>query len=249
MKLGRPATGAGYLLRGLRLLLRPGLRRFLVVPVTLNVVIFSVAAWIALTRFQLVVDRYLPQESWLDYLRWLLWPLFALTFMLLVFYTFTTIANLLAAPFNGLLSSKVEQLVTGRIPPDLPSGLVADILPSLFMELRKIVYFLVRALPLLLLFLIPGIQLIAPLLWIAFSAWFLALEYLDYPMGNHGLKFKQQLGQLKRLRLLALGFGGAVNLLMLIPLLNLVAMPAAVAGATLLWCDQSEEPEILPRAG
>jgi CysZ protein len=38
------------------------------------------------------------------------------------------------------------------------------------------------------------------------------------------------------MRLTALGFGGGVTLLMMIPLLNFAAMPAAVVGATRLWC-------------
>ena len=45
---------------------------------------------------------------------------------------------------------------------------------------------------------------------------------------------------MKRIRLTALGFGGGVTLLMLVPFVNFVAMPVAVAGATALWCRQRE---------
>jgi len=67
---------------------------------------------------------------------------------------------------------------------------------------------------------------------------FLSLEYMDYPMGNHGLDFKAQLKALRRVRLNALSFGGGLTLLMMIPVLNFAAMPAAVAGATAMWCGQ-----------
>ena len=93
-------------------------------------------------------------------------------------------------------------------------------------------YFALRAVPLLILFLIPGLNLLAPLLWLAFSAWFLALEYADFPMANHGLGFKEQHRRLKQQRLTSLGFGAGATLLTLIPVLNFVAVPAAVAGAT-----------------
>jgi CysZ protein len=43
---------------------------------------------------------------------------------------------------------------------------------------------------------------------------------------------------MKRRRLTALGFGAGVMLLMLIPGINFVAMPAAVAGGTLLWVNR-----------
>jgi CysZ protein len=66
----------------------------------------------------------------------------------------------------------------------------------------------------------------------------LAVEYLDYPMGNHGLSFSEQRRRLRRRPMLSLSFGAGVLLLMLIPGLNFLAMPAAVAGATALWVDR-----------
>jgi len=36
----------------------------------------------------------------------------------------------------------------------------------------------------------------------------------------------------------AFGFGGGLTLMMMVPVLNFVAMPAAVVGATRLWCEQ-----------
>lgn len=233
-----PALGAGYLLQGLRLLLKPGLKRYLIVPLLINITVFSLLGWLGFSQFESLLDRFLPDSSWLHYLRWLLWPLFALSYLLIIFYSFTIIANLLAAPFNGKLAEKVEQHLTGNTPAEVSVGVTASILPALASEARKLVYFLIRAIPLLLLFLIPGLQIIAPFLWLAFSAWFLAVEYMDYPMANHGLSFQSQLAGLKKNRFTAVGFGGGVTLLMMVPLLNFAAMPAAVAGATALWCGQ-----------
>lgn len=233
-----PLIGARYLLQGFRLVLRPGLRRFVLIPFTINLIIFSLLGWLGASQFQALMDWLLPESSWLDYLRWLLWPLFALAMALILFYTFTVLANLIAAPFNGLLSERVEQLLTGAAPTAVSGGLLKDLLPSLLSELRKLGYFMLRAVPLLVLFLIPVVNLAAPFLWLAFSAWFLALEYTDYPMANNGLSFPQQHERLKGIRLIALGFGAGVTVLMMIPVLNFLAMPAAVAGATALWHEQ-----------
>ncbi|HHH39285.1 MAG TPA: sulfate transporter CysZ [Sedimenticola sp.] len=232
-----PITGTRYLIKGFRLLFRPGLRRYLLVPLVINILVFSLIGWLGYINIEGVLERLLPEQSWLHYFRWLLWPLFAIAFLMLVFYTFTVVANLLAAPFNGLLAEKVELMLTGKPPTDAHTSIAAAILPSLLSEIRKLFYFLLRAIPLLLLFLIPVINVAAPFLWFAFSAWFLTMEYIDYPMGNHGLGFRQQLGLLKQRRLISYGFGGGVTLLMLIPIVNFAAMPAAVAGATALWCD------------
>jgi CysZ protein len=54
-------------------------------------------------------------------------------------------------------------------------------------------------------------------------------------MANHLLHFSTQRRLLRRNRLLAYGFGGGTLLLTLIPVVNFIAMPAAVAGASALW--------------
>jgi CysZ protein len=233
-----PVTGFNHLLQGLGMLRQPGLKRYLLVPLAINLLIFSLVGWVGYSQFTAFMEWALPEASWYSFLRWLLWPLFALTAMLVTFYTFTVVANLIAAPFNGLLAARVEELLTGQRPPESEEKLARIIVPAILSELRKLGYFLIRAIPLLVLFLIPGLNLVAPLLWILFSAWFLALEYMDYPMGNHGMDFRQQHQELKKTRLSALGFGGGVTLLMMVPILNFAAMPAAVIGATRFWLEQ-----------
>ena len=79
------------------------------------------------------------------------------------------------------------------------------------------------------------INLAAPVLWFLYTAWILVLEYSDYPMGNHGLKFREMRARLRKRRVLGLGFGAATAGLTMIPVLNFIAMPSAVAGATAMW--------------
>jgi CysZ protein len=234
--------GASYLLTGLRWLIRPGLRRFVAIPLLINILLFSAAIWWGASEFKVFLNwvlGYLP--TWLDWLRWLLWPLFAITVLLLCFYTFTLAANFIAAPFNGLLAEKVEDMASPGVtrPPNRP--LWREIATSPLAELKKLVYFLFWALPLLILFFIPGINVAASLTWLVFNAWMLALQYLDYPLGNHAIPFRQQRRILGKRRLLVLGFGSAVLLLTMLPVLNFVAVPAAVIGATLLWVEQFPE--------
>jgi CysZ protein len=230
--------GLGYLLEGLRLVRLPGLRRFVMIPLLVNSLLFAGLMFAAVSGFERLLDYllgFLPE--WLHWLQYLLWPLFAISALVVLAYSFTLIANLLAAPFNGVLAEAVEKHLTGQ--PLAQAGdwraLLADIVPSLLSELHKLGYFALRGLPLLLLFVIPGINLAAPLLWTLFGAWMLALEYGDYPMGNHGLKFRDQRPRLRARRMLALGFGLGVLGMTVIPVVNFLAMPVAVAGATALW--------------
>ena len=230
-------SGAHYLLEGLRLIRQPGLRRYVAIPLLISTsvfagAIFGISHWLEILINVLL--GYLP--SWLDWLRYLLWPLFAIAGVLIIFYSFSIITNLIAAPFNGMLAEAVEQHLTGQ-PIDTGGwkALMKDLLPSFASELRKLLYFIVRAIPLGLLFLIPGVNLAAPFLWALFSAWMLTIEYLDYPMANHLLHFSEQKRLLRQRKLLSYGFGGSSLLMTMIPVVNFFAMPVSVAGATAMW--------------
>ena len=229
--------GAGYVLTGLRWLPKAGLRGFVAIPLLINALLFGGGIWLGanqLQHFDRALQGWLP--DWLAWLHWLLWPLFILTVLVVVFYTFSLVANVIAAPFNGLLAERVERMVRpdGRAPP--PTELSwRELLCAPLAELRKLLYFVAWAIPPLVLSFVPVVNMIAPVVWAIFTAWMLALEYADYPLGNRGLNFKAQRRLLRQHWPLTLGFGGTALLLTLIPLLNFLAMPAAVIGATLLW--------------
>jgi CysZ protein len=229
--------------QGLRLVLRPGLRRFVIVPILANVAVFGALVYFGAHYFDTFMNAWLPSHEWLQFLRWLFWVVFALVYALAVFFGFTMIANLIAAPFNGILAARVEERLTGRRPPADDSSLLRSIIPALAAEIGKILYFLSRALPLGILFLIPGVNVIAGAAWLLFGFWFLAVEYADYAMANHNLKPTQQRKRLRRRRYKALAFGAGVTAMMLIPVLQFAAMPAAVAGAARLWADDLKDLE------
>lgn len=223
--------------QGLRLILASGLRRFVVIPLLINVVLFAGLAYVAGSHFDAFMDRWLPTQSWLEVLRWALWLLFAVAYALALFYGFTLLANLFAAPFNALLAARVEEKLTGKRPAAADESLLKAVGPAILGEIGKIFYLVSRALPLLILFMVPGLNVLVTVGWILFGFWFLAIEYADYPMGNHGIKPRQQRDRLRGRRLKSLAFGAGVTSMMLIPGLQLAAMPAAVVGATRLWID------------
>lgn len=250
--------GVSYLPRGFRMLWEPDLRRYVAAPIAVNVVVFVLLFWLAGSQFQDLLDWLLPDPNaysgdsiWQQTLRfltaaayWLLWPLFILVGAVLMFYTFTLVANLLGSPFNGVLSSRVERMVTGHPPPEQNLSLAGEAWVAVSGEARKYLYFAKIGVPLLVLFLIPGINLLAAPLWSVFGAWALALEYMDYPMGNHGYRFHAERKLLAKRRGLALGFGASVLAMTLIPGLNLLAMPTGVIAATLLWAEQRPRGEM-----
>lgn len=230
--------GPDYFTAGLRLVLQPGLRRFVILPLTINLLLFIGLISVAAQQFNMLLDAFMPSlPDWLDFLEFLLWPLFTLLVLVIMFFTFTMVANLLAAPFNGFLSEKVESVVRGTdvSPPFYWSELLAMVPRTIGRELRKLAYFLPRAIGLLILSLIPGVNLIATPLWVLFGVWMMAVQYIDYPADNHQLGWNEMLAWLRERRWQSLGFGGMTYLVLLVPVVNILAMPAAVAGATLFW--------------
>jgi CysZ protein len=224
-----PVLAIGFLFKGLNLLTRPELRKFIIIPILINVVLYSAALVLGYFYISDLIDQFIP--GWLQWLSWILWPLFFISFFIAGFFTFTVLANLLAAPFYGHLSAKTLAMVSGET-----LAAAEQPLPRvLFAELRRMGYLGSRALPLLILSIIPGINLLAPFLWALFGAWGMALEYLAYPLENEGILFSEQKNLVKSVRLGALSFGGLAVLGLTIPVLNIIIAPAAVIGATLYF--------------
>lgn len=233
-----------YLFRGLRVLNKPGVRLYVIIPLLINFLIFAVLISVGMSYFGGFQDwlmSYLGDGLW--FIAWLLWLIFFLAALLIVFYTFSIIANIIAAPFNSLLSEAVEYHLTGQTPPGSLMTALKEFLPSLKAELSKLIYMLAWSIPLLILFIIPGVNLIAPLFWFMFSGWMMGLQYLDYPFANHGTFFSQQRKRLAGNRIRTTSFGGGIMLATMIPLLNFFVMPAAVAAATILWVERFEGTE------
>lgn len=229
---GDIGLGGRYLLAAFGRLNRPGIRRFVFGPLLLNAVLLSVfGVWFfgvaddGLAR----IATWLP--SWLSWLYWLLLPLLLLLMMLLLMYVFSTVLMLIGSPFNGLLAEQVEREQGAEFPAESMTHLLVR---TFARELRKWRYFLPRYLILAILMLIPGVNLLSPLLWFVFTSWVLALQYVDYSYDNHGDDFLETRKALASQPLTAIGFGAVVSGLMLIPIVNWFVMPSAVIAATQL---------------
>lgn len=224
-----PMLAVGFLFKGLKLLASPELRKFIIIPMLINVVLYSVALSLGYFYISDLIDQFIP--GWLQWLSWVLWPLFFISFFIGGFFTFTVVANLLAAPFYGKLSAKALAMVS-----DQAFATAEQPLPKVLLaETKRIGYLGSRALPLLILSIIPGLNVIAPFLWALFGAWGMALEYLAYPLENQGVLFSEQKELVKSVRLGALSFGGLAVLGLTVPVLNIIVAPAAVIGATLYF--------------
>lgn len=237
---GNLVYGAGCVLRGAELLAHRRLRPFVIVPLAINVLIFGALIGWGLHNLSGWVERWMAWvPEWLEFLRWFIWPLVVLAVALVTGYSFTAVALVIASPFNALLAEKTEELVTGRPVAGL-EGLGAALMSvprGIVREFAKILYYIPMALLVLILSVIPPFNAAAPALWFLLGAWMMSLQFVDYPMDNHGRSFRDVRLAVGDRRLSSLGFGGVVAACAGIPIVNFFIVPAAVVGATLLYVE------------
>lgn len=230
-----------YLLDGWHLIRQPGLRLFVILPLLTNFLLFSGGVYYLFSSLDAMTQSIVSKlPEWLAWLSYLIWPLAIISAMLVFFFLFGMLANLIAAPFNGLLAEQVEARLTGQPAPDSSVASLLKDIPRIFArEWQKLKYYLPRALLCLLLFWIPVLgQTLAPVIWFALSAWMAVIQYCDYPFDNHKIPFNQMKQSLGQHKWNNIGFGALITCCTMIPVLNFFIMPIAVCGATALWVDR-----------
>ena len=220
--------GISHFTQGVSDAYRPKYRHFIALPAAVSFVIIGLGLWAGLSYITDTSDYLvgqLPQR--LGFLEWLLKPLLYLLGILTGAWMFGLIATIVGSPFLGELALRVDQ------PTDVvDSPWWQQIWPALRRELRKLRYHLPRLVMLLVISIVPVLNTVAPALWLAFGAWMMAVQFCDFFNENRGVDFPATLDTLSRNRAAALGFGLCTTLVMSIPLINFLFIPAAVVGGT-----------------
>ncbi|MBA2710316.1 MAG: sulfate transporter CysZ [Tatlockia sp.] len=229
--------GMIFLMLGVRHLFTPGLKRFVLLPMLFNFLLFS-GLFYLLYHYAFPYSNYYIDQlpSWLHFLSGLILVIIAISFFLLFLSMFTVLFNLVAAPFNGLLAEKAQILLYETKIPSL--SLTEITIRTIKRQLQFLGFFIPRFLGMVILFFVPFIHPIYPFLWFWFTAWILSIQYQDFVMDNNLISFDVMRIKIKERTMLSLGFGSFINLLSFIPVLNLITLPAAVIGGVLLYCEE-----------
>ena len=243
--------GLSYPFRGARFVFvsHPGLARFWLPPIILTLLaLLAAAIWaVGIRKRALALLWSVPEaHDWLGrMLGWLHGAaeiLVGLLAFLVGAVLVLLVANVAAAPFHDALSEEVERIRTGRGAQGFSvRALVGDLARTVALEATKLSAYLAIMLPLLLVsWLVPGIgSLVYSLAAFLFTAYYFALDYMDWAASRHGLSVRERIGLVRQHAAAALGFGTGVWVILFVPILNLLFMPAAVAGGTLLFLELS----------
>jgi len=243
--------GLGAVFSGLGLLIwEKSLHRLAAIPVFINLAVVLVLTILYATWFVDLRDTVWPApviSAWYDYLLTGMWYVFNIAFLgaslfwLLV--VFLLLGNLLGSAFHEPLSASTSGLLNQA--PVQDERTLTEIMKGtgtgFLHEFGKLVLFVMLQIPGMVMWFFPGIGGFLATAWGAgVTWWFLALEFLDYPMTRNSLAFREKINWINNHLTLSLGFGLGACLVLFIPVINLLTMPACVVGATLMWHRQEE---------
>lgn len=173
-------------------------------------------------------------EPWRGALRALAAAAIVVLTVVLLVLTFTAVTLAVGDPFYERIARHTEQRL-GDAPPDRHEPMLAGLLRAAGDGLRLFTGGLLVALLAVALGLIPVVGTIAGIVVSAvLGGRLLAVELTAHAFDARGIGPRDRRRALATDRARTIGFGAATYLLFLVPFAAVVAMPAAVAGATML---------------
>jgi CysZ protein len=234
-------SGPSYFLEGFKIIFQPKIRRYVYIPIIINIFLF-IGIWYAGFHFTDVFNQWMDSHlpAWLHWLNWFIYFLVGIGLILISAYTFSLAAIIIGSPFYGMLSEHVQnKYSTTKVPESSWSQTLTMIPRSILREICKVLSYIPWLLLVIILSFIPVINLATSALWFLFGSWVQSIQFFDYPLDNNKKSLLELKQYLKRYRVQTFSFGMLVMVFMLIPILNIIAIPAAVAGATKFYCDQN----------
>ncbi len=244
--------GLSYPFKGLRFVFfqHPGLARFWLPPIAITLVLLVLSFVLGWSWHDDLVNYVWAQPSgdgfWngvLGVLHWLVRAVVLLLLWAVGVIAVVLLTNVVTAPFNDLLSEEVERLAIGKEgQPFSFATLMRDSLRTIGLELFKLVIYLVVMAPMFLLSYVPVVgPVIYAIVGFLFTALYFSIDYVDWPASRRNRSIHYRFGMVQEHFLPMFGFGTGVWLFLFIPLVNLLFMPAAVAGGTLLFLELEGE--------
>lgn len=148
--------------------------------------------------------------------------------LLIGYFLYLPVARVLLAPFAEALSRKTRVINTGETIGQNDLGWAR----AMWEGLKLVMFQAVIAL-LALAFGLIFPPLGAPI-GITVAIFLCGLDFFDIPLSTRGLRLRRKLGVIWRNKSLAIGFGAAAYVMLLIPVINMLSLPVGVIGATLL---------------
>ncbi|MBN1902146.1 EI24 domain-containing protein [Candidatus Sumerlaeota bacterium] len=164
---------------------------------------------------------------------------FWLIALILVYFTFTPLALIIASPFNDYLGEMVEKSCQCEVADQRPlfRKIIGEALFAMKNEIKRLMLFLLVFLVLFPLNIIPitgsVIYLVLNFIWACYG---LAFEFTGYATDRRHIRLGEKINLLNRNLAFFMGFGLITALFMMIPFLNVFAVSLSAVSETLAFC-------------
>ncbi|MBX7150777.1 sulfate transporter CysZ [bacterium] len=225
----------------------PNLGKFIIIPFIINVLLFLAGLIFFISNIDSLLQIVPKNDAWyFAILYYLLATLLVASFLIVTFYVFTVIGNMIASPFNSVLSERIEELqFNNKTDQSFNFKLIIrDAYRAVMTECKRLLLFICIFIPIFILNFIPVIgQALYFILMLVFTAWGLSFTFMDYAMERKIVSFRLKVQILASRKSLMLGFGSMCFLFGLIPILNLFLIPVCVTAGTLIYFNEFDSPK------
>lgn len=210
------------------------------IPLIINLVIFiGLISW-GFSEFAQTLEAWLEgHQAWYwTALQWTARIFFWLVILVVVYFIFTPVSLLIAAPFNDYLAEQVERTYGFQIDDQrsIIKAVVIEALYSIYSTAKTLALFCAVFLALLPLNFIPVAgSLVYGVAAFTWAMWCSALEFTGYAADRRHIRFRDRWQLLRHHAAAALGFGLVTVLLLMIPFLNVLIVPVSAVGGTMLF--------------
>ena len=213
-------------------------RRFIVIPILLNIVLaivifrYGLSGWIVQLLVDLLDARLDAGWQWLVSLANMIFNVVA---FIMVSVVAVRVGTIIGSPFYGLVAERIDdKYVSGEAIPQVTVW--QSIRNALWYEGRKLILVVVLSLIGFVLEFVPVIGIFIGSLFVVISVTTVTLlDYTDVPLSRRGILFRQRFALFRRYLPEILGFALIMVPLSTVPIVNFVAVPLGITAGALLF--------------
>lgn len=241
--------GFKYLGRGAKAVFsfREDLWVWALLPVVISLFVYIATFVIIVLKLDDLLKLFLPsvdESAFWKAIMVVLWIVVMAGIIIAGYFLFVPLMTLIAAPLNEVLSEKVEVLLLNKKPPPfIFKVFIKELARTISQEIVKLILYAIFMIPLLIVSLL--IPVAGPVILFIIGGFitsiYFAYDQLDRSFSRHVMPIHQRINFVKKFFFRTLGFGTAGFFLLLIPGAIFLVVPAAVAGATLIYLESDED--------
>lgn len=217
--------------------------KYLIIPFVINLIL-SIVLWILLFN---LIQGFILGLSFLSIIPAFLTGLISILVLIITFFTtiflFYLLANIIASPFNGLLTDKMlsKAGIESENKTDVVSLIIREIIRALKFEALKLALVFMLFILGLIISVVPVVGVILAGLINFFGNTYLSLvDYFDPGLSYKGFEVPAKFKYVKNITKDSWGFFLVSGLMMYIPVINIVYIPIAVITANLVLIEKNK---------